>query len=175
MPYESAASRAKGGANRHFLLARAGASQQQAGDIDTRHEQHERDRAEKDEQRRADTADYRVVQRCYRSAVPVLVLSVFIGKSPRNPSHLGARLFDRRAGLETCHDVEDTHWTNARYGMIGNRRVRDEHLDALRREAERRRHHAHHLIRIAAEQELAPKDGVRAGELALPEPVTQHH
>ena len=102
------AARAERGAQRHLVLTRGRARQQQVRHVGARDEQHERHRAHERDERRPRVLDDVVLERHDADAhVGRLVFGVLLAELARDAVHLGLRLRERHARLEPAEDREE--------------------------------------------------------------------
>ncbi len=159
------------GSHGELSLARRGTREQKAGQIRAGEEQHERDGAEEYQQSRARAPDHHVVQRFNRGRVPRAVLRILFAEPPRYRGHLGAAPLESHARLQPRHHIEHADLPQPWNPVVGDRGIRDVHVDPFAGVAEVAGHDAEHFVRLAAESEDPADHGRRAGELPLPERV----
>ena len=136
--------RAERAAQRDLLGAPVGAHQHQVGEVGAGDEQHERDRAEQDEQRQPGVADQVVVQR-HDQRAPVLVVGrVLLLPGARDRVEIGLRRAPRHARLQLGHGAIVV--VVAHGAIVGLPRQRHPHLHLL----EKRRRRARRRPRCAA-------------------------
>ena len=175
---------AKGRAHSQLALTGEGARQQQVGDVRARHQQHERDGTEEDDDDKTHVSDDLIEQRHDRereAAVRRIHVGEVAAETRSERVHLGLRLGDRHAGLQPGHDVV----VFAR--ACGRRRVRQrkrqEHVAVFHhaerwqhfaRQPERLRHHADHLVADAIKNDRLSDNPRNSTEAARPEAMAQN-
>ena len=170
LAHDARAAGSQCGADRELAFADGGAHQQQIGDIGAGDQQHQSYRAQHHQQRIARVADDAVAQwsnRKIRSPIGVRELTVVL--RARRPQ-LGVGLRHGDARLEQSgHLKEEVH--------VGADRVKLKRQPevSLRVGDEILSDHADDGVRLIAQRDRFPHDGLVAAEPALPQAVAQDH
>ena len=159
-------SRADGGAYGDFGPARGRARQQQAGHIGAANQQHDSDRALKQQQRRAQLPIERLRHRLHHRAQILVAARVCGGQLRGQPGHFSLRLLRRNARLEARHDA---HVVLGALHLCAGPVERRPKVGLLVEDEEIRRHHADDGFVQSIDPQSLPYDVAIPVEAALPE------
>ncbi len=173
LPHDPPARRAERRAYRHLLVTRRRAREQKVRDVGARDEQHEADRAEEDEQRRARLRPDQSLAQGDEAHAPVRVrVGVGLGESRGDAAQLLLRLRARHTFTDAADDREISTRTLTQLARLARQRRPDLRVGRV---PELLRHDADHGRAPAAdERQLLTDDARVSAEAALPEPVTQN-
>jgi hypothetical protein len=169
LPDEPPAARAERGAHGQLALARAGAHQQQVGDVGARDEQHEADRAEQDDEVGLGAAREGVGERLGEGRAPAVRVGVECARALGHGAHLGVGLPDRDAGAHQAHDLQEVVAAVLRVLRVEGHRRPD--LAGVQGELELVGHDADDRARAVVDADGAADDVGVGAEALAPEAV----
>ena len=149
---EAPASGAHRGADGHLLLAAHGPRQQQVGHVGAGDEQHQRDRAQQQEQRRPHVLHHLILERRHHGAHVAIRFGELLLECERDALQLGTRRLQRHVGSE-ARDRKDPRVPAAILGQCRHPRA-EGHVEVGGLEQfEARRQHADDGVRLVVEQQ----------------------
>ena len=179
---ETFAAGAERGPERHFLLARGGAGEQEISDVGAGDEEHHDDRGEQREKRSANVGDGVLFEGDCDDAFVLVVVGVEAPEIAGDAVEFGSRLCEGHSGLEACEGVQGMS-----AALPGCRRRRQAqvgpHVESRARlkiggfadEGEVAGEDADHgVLRIVQADVGADDCGARA-EVPLPGGIAEHH
>jgi len=174
LPQQAEPTRSHGDAGCHFPFSIDGASEHQVRHVRAGDQQHQRQGAEKYEERGTNVSHHLLVKRLNGDPEPTVVLGI-VAIEPRGERlHVRPRPGERHAVFQPTDDLERDATPSARVRGIRAQRspeIRFRH-DGKRR---LRGEHADDGGRLVVERDLPAHDRGVAPEAALPERMAQHH
>ena len=172
LPQQPPASSAERGAHGDVALARRAARERQVRQVHATDEQQHPHGAEQHIQRASELRADQDVDVPLDGDAPTFVRIGIVGRDPRADGiHLGARLFDRHARLQTSKRGHPMEVARAFTRLEGKR---PPHLREAAIERGALRHHADDGVRLAIERERSPDDAGVGAERRRPQLVAQH-
>ncbi len=168
--HQPAAACADGRANRHLALARAGAREQQVGDVRDRQCQQRQDRGHQHQQRQSGVADDPVVRPLHVDSL-LSKIRVLPLERPRDHLHAGLGGVERDAVGQARHDTQE----DAVVGGLGQvQATRTPHLGLrVQHAGSAPGRDTDHLVRLAGQHDGSPEDATVAAETGPPQLVAE--